>query len=734
MNDKSIKILLIEDDTGDADYLREILSEDKNSPFKIEWVDRLKTGLNHLSDSRFDIVLLDLYLPDSQGLDTFTKVRIRTPELPIIVLSGLDDETTAINAVKEGAQDYLVKGQLDCNLLKRSIYYAIERKQTEKKLKEETNLSRILLDNIPCVALLIKPETREIVHANEHALKVGAVPGKQCFVTWGKSSVPCPWCLAPELWAKGKTQRIDVEVSDTIWDTYWVPITKDLYLHYAFDITERKQAEDKLLKQQYFLSKAQEIGKIGTWELDIKKNILVWTDENYRIFGLPIGTELTYEIFLDCVHPSDREYVDREWKAAFDKKPYDIEHRLLMSDGSIKWVREKAQLEFDEQGNCLRGTGFTQDITARKQVEEELDNHRQNLEVLVKERTAELKNALAEVEQLKNRLQAENVYLQDEIKIEHNFEEIICQSKEFNKILSKVERVAQTDSTALVLGETGTGKELIARGIHNLSDRKDRPLVKVNCAAIPATLIESELFGHEKGAFTGAIAKKIGHFELADGGTIFLDEIGDLPLELQAKLLRVLQEGEFKRIGNPKTTKVDVRVIAATNRNLEKAIEAGEFRQDLYYRLGVFPINIPPLRKRKDDIPLLVNHFVNKYSVKLGKKIESIPLKIMASLQAYQWPGNVRELENIIERATILSDGSTLELDEFFDLSSARTKQSNELKTLKENEQLIIQKALEECNWVIEGKRGAASHLGIGASTLRLKIKKYGFKRPPNSL
>jgi PAS domain S-box-containing protein len=374
--------------------------------------------------------------------------------------------------------------------------YAAKNKQVGEITQQEKYLSQILLDNIPSVALLIRPETREIVHSNKHAAKIGAIPGKQCFVSWGKSSVPCPWCLAPELWATGKTKRIEVVVSDTVWDTYWVPITEDLYLHYAFDITElrkvttdierifnlsgymvciasldgyfkkispafeetlgytqqellerpfhdfihpddkektlavireklekgeqvigfenrycckdgsykwfawssrpvveegitfaiayditeRKKAENELLKKQYYLSKAQEMGKIGTWELDIKKNILVWTDENYRIFGLPIGTELTYEIFLSCVHPDDREYVDKKWKAAFDKKPYDIEHRLLMNDGSIKWVREKAELGFDEQGEILRGTGFTQDITERKKAEEEIKARQKEIE------------------------------------------------------------------------------------------------------------------------------------------------------------------------------------------------------------------------------------------------------------------------------------------------------------------------------------------------------------------
>ena len=247
----------------------------------------------------------------------------------------------------------------------------------------------------------------------------------------------------------------------------------------------------------------------------------------------------------------------------------------------------------------------------------------------------------------------------------HDFKDIICQSKEFTKILGKVEQVVSTDATVLILGETGTGKELIARAVHSLSARRDRALVKVNCAALPANLIESELFGHEKGAFTGALAKKIGRFELADGSTIFLDEIGDLSLDLQAKLLRVLQEGEFERLGNPRTTTVDVRVIAATNRDLQSEIANGAFREDLFYRLNVFPIQLPPLRKRKDDIPLLVNHFVRKYSTKVGKQIKTVSQKVMERLQTYHWPGNVRELENIIERAIIVCPDSCLKIGDW---------------------------------------------------------------------
>ena len=269
------------------------------------------------------------------------------------------------------------------------------------------------------------------------------------------------------------------------------------------------------------------------------------------------------------------------------------------------------------------------------------------------------------MEQEQARLKAENKYLQEEIKLNYNFEEIVSKSNLFQKVLQQIEKVASTDATVLILGESGTGKELLARAVHNISNRSKRPLVKVNCATLPSNLIESELFGHEKGAFTGAMDRKIGRFELADGGTIFLDELGELPIELQAKLLRVLQEGEFERLGNSKTLKVNVRVIAATNRNLQLAIEKKEFREDLFYRLNVFPITCPPLRDRKEDIPLLVKHFLQKFEGKMGKKITRVPTEVMDALCAYNWPGNIRELENLIERAMILSPGNELSYGEW---------------------------------------------------------------------
>jgi DNA-binding NtrC family response regulator/ligand-binding sensor domain-containing protein len=362
----------------------------------------------------------------------------------------------------------------------------------------------------------------------------------------------------------------------------------------------------------------------------------------------------------------------------------------------------------------------------------QLEKKRKLLEERVAERTEaahKLQNALDEVELLKNRLQDENIYLQSELKVEHNFENIISTSDKFNNVLSSVEQVASTDSTVLILGETGTGKELLARAIHSISKRTDRPLVKVNCATLPENLIESELFGHEKGAFTGATSRKIGRFELASAGTIFLDEIGELPLGLQTKLLHVLQEGEFERLGDPKTIRVDVRVIAATNRELEKEIKAGNFREDLFYRLNVFPIEIPPLRERKEDIPLLVKHFLKKYNTKAGKTVEIISKDTMEKLISYPWPGNVRELENIIERAVITSTGNKIILGDW--LSQADLIQSkSKILPLEEMEKNYIIEVLEMTQWKVSGEKGAAKVLDINPQTLVSRMKKFGIQKP----
>jgi formate hydrogenlyase transcriptional activator len=341
-----------------------------------------------------------------------------------------------------------------------------------------------------------------------------------------------------------------------------------------------------------------------------------------------------------------------------------------------------------------------------------------------------VENALAysEIETLKNKLASEKLYLEDEIRTEHNFEELIGVSPSFRRILKQVETVAPTDSTVLIRGETGTGKELLARALHNLSERRDRTLVKINCAAIPTGLLEAELFGHEKGAFTGAISQRIGRFELANKGTLFLDEVGDIPLELQPKLLRVLQEQEFERLGSTRTQRVDVRLIAATNSDLEQMVADKKYRSDLYYRLNVFPITIPPLRERAEDIPALARFFTQKYARRLKKSIEAIPAEGMAALKGYSWPGNVRELEHFIERAVILSQGTELEVS-VSELKAPAEAAPESISTLEAAEREHILRALEAANWVVGGPNGAAARLGMKRTTLQYRMQKLGLER-----
>ena len=372
----------------------------------------------------------------------------------------------------------------------------------------------------------------------------------------------------------------------------------------------------------------------------------------------------------------------------------------------------------------------------------EREFYKRHLEDIVEQRTTELKiakeealnskhlaeNALDEIKQLTDQLEAERAYLQEEIKLEFNHENIIGRSNEIKYVFYKVEQIAATDTSVLVLGETGTGKELVARAIHGLSLRKDRALVKMNCAALPSNLIESELFGHEKGAFTGANSRRLGRFEVANGTTLFLDEIGELPQDLQPKLLQVIETGEFERLGSSDTIKVDVRIIAATNRNLEAEVRKGMFREDLWYRLNIFPITMPPLRERREDIPLLVNYFIDKISKRLGKTISQIPVNVMDGLRNYHWPGNIRELENVLERAVINSSGPKLHLVDDLKNQNNATTQSN--RTLADVEREYIIRVLEQTHWKVSGNNSASEILGLERSTLRARMRKLDIHKP----
>lgn len=441
----------------------------------------------------------------------------------------------------------------------------------------------------------------------------------------------------------------------------------------------------------------------GMWEWDIASGTVQYSDRFAELLGYrPDEVPSTVDFLRAIVHPDDAAAVWAVMERHLEHKtPYDVECRLKMKGGEYRWFRARGKTQWDVTGRAIWMAGSIQDNTEQKTAE------------------LALRDALGEIEQLKDRLRDENIYLREEIKSSHNFDEIIGQSDPLRLTLSKIEHVAGTDATVLLVGETGTGKELLARAIHNRSARTERPLVKVNCATLPRSLIESELFGHVKGAFTGAFADKVGRFQLADGGSIFLDEIGELDVDLQTKLLRVLQEGQFERIGSGETITVDVRVIAATNRDLHKAMSEERFRPDLYYRLAVFPIEVPPLRLRREDIPLLAWHFIIRRQGRLGKTFQSIPMKVMNSLVEYDWPGNVRELENVIERSMILSPGPALLLAESLTVPSQSHKPAAFSGPLEDVDRAHIVNVLEDCKWKVKGEGNAAERLGLKPSTLR---------------
>ena len=424
---------------------------------------------------------------------------------------------------------------------------------------------------------------------------------------------------------------------------------------------------------------------------------------------------------LETILPQNTVFNDFEVEHTFEKIGLKIMHL-----NARRIYRRKSQTRF-----ILLAI---EDVTER-------EYYKRHLEDIVSERTAELiqareiaeankqvaETALGQIKRLKDQLEAERAYLQEEIKLEFNHDNIVGKSNAIKYVFYKIEQIALTDTSVLVLGETGTGKELAARAIHGLSRRKHRTLVKMNCATLPATLIESELFGHERGAFTGAQAKRIGRFEVANGTTLFLDEIGELPLELQPKLLQVIESGRFERLGSSETKNGDVRIIAATNRNLEEEVRQGRFREDLWYRLNIFPITMPPLRDRPEDIPLLVTFFIEKITKRLGKTIEVIPASVMEALQKYHWPGNVRELENVLERAVINSSGPKLRLVD--ELRKPFKDSASGAKKLETVEREHILRVLEQAHWKVSGKDSAAEILGLNRSTLRARMRKLNIRK-----
>ena len=485
------------------------------------------------------------------------------------------------------------------------------------------------------------------------------------------------------------------------------------------DIEDRKHAERSINSDEQNLRLVVDSisGLVAT--MSASGEVLLLNRQNLDYFG-KTTEELKKWGTSDAVHPDDLPGVIATWKRSLETgEPYEMEHRLQRFDGVYRWFQARGLPARDEDGTVIRWHLLLTDIDDRKRAENDLAR------------------ALEEIKQLKDRLHDENTYLQEEIRREHNFGEIIGNSPELLKLLDRVESAAPTDANVLIIGETGCGKELIARALHNRSRRKNSPLVKVNCGAIPTGLVESELFGHVKGAFTSASERRIGRFELANNGTLFLDEIGELPLETQVKLLRVLQEQEFEPVGSNRTIKVNVRIIAATNRDLEKSVQSGAFRSDLYYRLNVIPLRVPALRDRKSDIPQIVMAFLRQAAKRMGKSIESVSQETMKLLVDYSWPGNIRELQNVIERGVVLSKGSILRLGADFlplDASDIRiapgviTEAKNN-DSLDEVQRQHILQVLAKTSWVISGPSGAGAILAMHPNTLRSLMNRLGIRR-----
>ncbi len=474
------------------------------------------------------------------------------------------------------------------------------------------------------------------------------------------------------------------------------------------EIEERKDAEEALRESQEWFRAIFETAKDSIFIKDRHLRYTLVNPTMERLFGVPASQLLEKsdeELFGDEAGAHIRE-VD---SCVLRGEIIDEEHTKPLAGVLTTFHVIKVPIR-DNSGEIIGLCGIARDITERKQAEEAL------------------RKSYTEIEQLKDRLQAESEYLRAEIKLAHSHGEIVGESEAIKRVFLQIEQVAPTESSVLITGETGTGKELIARAIHNFSKRKDRVMVKVDCASLPSALVESELFGRQKGAYTGALTSQVGRFEVADGSSIFLDEIGELSPELQVKLLRVLQEGEFERLGSPKTIRVNVRVIAATNRDLSAEVRKGNFREDLYYRLNVFHIEVPPLRERLDDIPLLVWTFVNEFAEKMGKKIQTVPKRTMEALQRYHWPGNARELRNVIEHAVIISTSDILKVK----LPQDPRGVTSRILTLKDAERQHITKVLERTNWRIKGPHGAAELLGLKPSTLYTKMTKLGIPTSRN--
>jgi PAS domain S-box-containing protein len=725
-----LRILSLEDDPNDTELIQAAL-ETEGIDCVVTRVDTQTAFRSSLEQGAVDLILADYKLPSFDGLSALKLAMSICPEIPFLFVSGTLGEEVAIEALKIGATDYVLKTRL--SRLAPSVFRALreasgraERKRTEKALsRSETFLAEAQrLSRTGSFGWNVL--TKEVFWSAETYRVFGCEPGKTPSVelvierthpedrerlqsVFEHASDGGDFDIEHRLVADdGSVKHVRVVARVVRGDE-----PEGLQIVGAVtDVTEAKRAQDALRRSEGYLADAQRLTRTGSWAYDVAtRRGIHWSQENFRLLGFdPKEGVPPHDKFFQRIHPDDRENYSKAFDSAIthQQPDLDLEYRVVLPEGEVRYVHSVGHPVFDKSGNFSEYVGTAMDVT---------EQHKAR---------AALETAFQEIQALKDQLYKENIALRDEIVQTSMFEEIVGESPALRAVLARVTKVAPTDSTVLITGETGTGKELIARAIHKRSQRAARAFVSVNCAAIPTSLISSELFGHEKGAFTGATQRRLGRFELAEGGTLFLDEIGELPSETQIALLRVLQEREFERVGGAKVIRANVRVIAATNRDLQASIDAGTFRGDLYYRFNVFPIEMPSLRQRREDIPLLVEYFIDRYSAKTGKKIRSIEKSTLDRLRLYGWPGNIRELQNVVERSVILGESEIFTVDESW-LSGAVDQPDRVgptlLKIPPSQEKEAIEAALAEAQGRVSGPSGAAVRLGVPPSTLDSKIK-----------
>lgn len=692
-----------------------------------------------LEESDIDLVLAEYPVKSCDSLKALKFTKSIRPATPFIFVSERLEGEAIVEAFRHGAADYILKAKLS-ELLPavRRVTGGVERRAESTRVKEDLRRRENYLSEAQRLthtgSWAWRVVDRQPLHLSDEWYRIYEFDPAEGMPDWEKRLER----VHPDDRAKwkGTIDRAIVEKADYDMEfriilpsgpVRWIHTVGHRVLNASgdvvqfvgssTDITERKSAEMALRQSEGYLAEAQRMTRSGSWAWNIRTGELFWSQEMHRIFGYdPATTKPTTSHFFERVHPEDLRSVQERAKvesARKDQVDSVGEYRIVLPDGRVRHIQSLAHPVSDEFGEIIEVVGTAVDVTEQYEARDALDR------------------AFQQINELKDQLHKENIALREEIDRSSMFEEIVGESPALQAVLTLIMKVARTDSTVLLMGETGTGKELVARAIHRKSPRAERAFVSVNCAAIPPSLVTSELFGHEKGAFTGATQRRLGRFELAEGGTIFLDEIGELPPETQIALLRVLQEREFERVGSSKPIRSDVRVIAATNRELQLAVEAGLFRSDLFYRLNVFPIELPPLRKRREDIPLLVEYFVNRYATEAGKKIRGISATSLEKLTTYGWPGNIRELQNVIERSVIVCDSENLIVDESW-LSSNPTEK-HQAATLSRmppaEERRTIEEALAETQGRVSGPDGAAARLGIPPSTLDSKIKALGIRK-----